>query len=617
MADGAAVVTRRKWDVPPPLRAAGVAAFRALWFAMLALAVIAPVLGFWVANDYVERVPMPFERLGLAHSLRGGRIVLTTPYTEEGIRSGIKAGDRLIAVDGRPVTDLARDRPAIAVLLERPEGATARIRTRSPDGVERDHVLTRLQATVDADFAEAGVTMRQYRAIQLSIDAVPTTFLIVAAILLFRRRSRELAPALLSFGFLLIAAATGSSAYYFYQWFQELAGIDLYRSIDFVSLAGWDIALIVLLLFPDGRFAQRWAPVVALLLIPEAVGELLYLFPVWLPTFLIFFAPALLSLALRYRQLPIGALRQQMRWAFLGFVAGGMFMAMATLVAWLSLAGFEPARIVLPLIAQALYALGQTCFPAGLLVSLLKFRLYDADRLITRSASLAVVTLLLGAAFAALAKGMELFFETYFGREAGAWPGVIGAGLAVALVTPLHGTIHRWAEGRFQKALLRMRRELPPCVGDLRETAGLATVLDETLARIEAGISASRAAVAIDGRIAAARGGGAAAVPALPADGHEPIVEPSDPIFPLRIPLAVKSEPPVGWLLLGPRPDDSLYGKEELEALVEIADPVARAIRVIRLREGREAEHRRREARQDRRIAALEKALRPFVDRPA
>ena len=83
-----------------------------------------------------------------------------------------------------------------------------------------------------------------------------------------------------------------------------------------------------------------------------------------------------------------------------------------------------------------------------------------------------------------------------------------------------------------------------------------------------------------------------------------------DARFPLRIPLRADDEPAlVGWLLLGPRPDGSFYGRDERDALAEIAGPVARAIRIVELREAREQQARAQARRQERRIAALERKL--------
>jgi hypothetical protein len=139
------------------------------------------------------------------------------------------------------------------------------------------------------------------------------------------------------------------------------------------------------------------------------------------------------------------------------------------------------------------------------------------------------------------------------------------------LITPMHRRIQDWAERRFQKALLHLRRDLPDCVGDLRETAGMAELLGDVLARVEAGTRAVRSAVVIDGQTVAARGG----------EGD----------YPLSIPLRIShQETEVGALLVGPRPDGSAPGKDEREALTEVADPIARAMRIVGVRERQLAE---------------------------
>src|ERR1044072_9484554 len=107
---------RAKAAMPPRLRAAGFAAFKTLWFALLALAVVAPVAGVWVRASYVERKSAPFERAGLALDFPGGKLRLAEPYTEEARRSGIAAGDRIVAVDGRTVSAALCPTPTIATL---------------------------------------------------------------------------------------------------------------------------------------------------------------------------------------------------------------------------------------------------------------------------------------------------------------------------------------------------------------------------------------------------------------------------------------------------------------------------------------------------------------------
>ncbi len=65
----------------------------------------------------------------------------------------------------------------------------------------------------------------------------------------------------------------------------------------------------------------------------------------------------------------------------------------------------------------------------------------------------------------------------------------------------------------------------------------------------------------------------------------------------------------IGALLVGPRPDGSAPGKDEREALAEIADPVARAVQIVLTREAREAEAERERTEMLESLAGLSRRL--------
>ena len=104
-----------------------------------------------------------------------------------------------------------------------------------------------------------------------------------------------------------------------------------------------------------------------------------------------------------------------------------------------------------------------------------EFQFYDPERQEVRvvvvhppkrrywlHALLFLLTLLIGLTFAVSAKTLEYLVETWLGQEAGGLSGAIAAGLAVLLVTPLNARIQDWAERRFQKDLLMLRRDRTP-----------------------------------------------------------------------------------------------------------------------------------------------------------
>jgi hypothetical protein len=146
----------------------------------------------------------------------------------------------------------------------------------------------------------------------------------------------------------------------------------------------------------------------------------------------------------------------------------------------------------------------------------------------------------------------------------------------------------------------------------LRESAPVEQLVSAVMSRVEAGVRSTREAVllASGGKLAIAgiRGTSAKDLRAwqrgwrVPAGEQALNCDKHDTLFPLRLRLCIETsgEPEtVGWLLLGPRPDGSFFGKDEREALAHIAGPVARAIHIAQLRE-------RREADAEKRLSALE-----------
>jgi predicted transcriptional regulator len=178
------------------------------------------------------------------------------------------------------------------------------------------------------------------------------------------------------------------------------------------------------------------------------------------------------------------------------------------------------------------------------------------------------------------------------------------------MINPIYERVQGWAERRFQRKLVEMRRDLPDCLRDLRHFATLPELVEEILKRISAGVRSARLALVLDGRVAGSRGTSEAEVEAwLDRTKLDPAcssgVETGDSFFPLRRPLSLDDGTCLGWILLGPHPDRSRLSTAELDALDELAGPVARAVRVVLARQAREREVTDSIARQQRQIDAL------------
>src|SRR4029079_17293814 len=147
------------------------------------------------------------------------------------------------------------------------------------------------------------------------------------------------------------------------------------------------------------------------------------------------------------------------------------------------------------------FALAVLVLQVGLLVALVRYRLYDAEFVISRSANVALITLAVAAVFAGTADGLKQIIYNYYGNTSSEGPIIFAAALSTVLVNPIQERVQRWSEQKFQKNLFLLRDDLPEVIRDMRETASLGEMLEEILARIELGVRAVRSAAIVGGRV--------------------------------------------------------------------------------------------------------------------
>lgn len=423
----------------------------------------------------------------------------------------------------------------------------------------------------------------------LGLRLAKSLVLLAVAAILFRRRQRDCVAAMLSLAFLLW---TVSSSIDFLSGSMLAALLDRLRFLLFA---------LALLLFPKGRWQPVWTRAVAvailaafLLGIAEAVGLLgtrLYL-PIAIGCVL----AALAALHARYRAADLGAEKQQLKWVTLGLFAGIALILAARAGAALTAGAAMPPFGSLAI--EGLFQLGIIVLALGFLVSLLRYRLYDAEAAISRSAVYAALTLALVGTFAASEALIELVGQRLFGMAIGNISGAVGAALAAMMLTPLHGRISSWAEQRFQHDLATLKAELPDLLALLSTSASVNRLAEAVLPRIEQAVQATRIALLVDGKLVGAQGIALSAARRLlrrwrPPEGVEMLDRDDRDAFPLRIALRCPLGSIRAWLLLGPRPDGSFYGRDDLDALSEIAPPLERALLTVAEREIAEGARRR------------------------
>jgi hypothetical protein len=274
---------------------------------------------------------------------------------------------------------------------------------------------------------------------------------------------------------------------------------------------------------------------------------------------------------------------------------------------------------------EGIFQLGIIVLALGFLISLLRYRLYDAEAAISRSAAYAGLTLALVGTFAASEALIQTLGQRYFGSGVGDLSGGIAAAVAAVLLTPLHSRISAWAEQHFQHDLAVLKQDLPDLLMTLSAGASVKRLAATVLPRIEQAVQSTCVALLVDNRLVATQGISLAAARKLlkdwrPPASEEPIGRDDDEAFPLRMALRCPLGSVRGWLLLGLRPDGSFYGKDDVEALSTIALPLQRTLFQVAEREredrlrraGREAMSRALSA-MDERLTILEQAYRRLI----
>ncbi len=528
------------------------------------------------------------------------------PFADVGYLAGYHDGDLVTAVDGKP---LPSDAPGRIAMLAVPDGTRLAVTVMHKDGRVSTIRVVRSSAYERDAYAGWHINFAARRWAVFAVDMLAYLAGLAAALLLFLRRPHDPVAMVLTVALLTIPLSSGNVA-------TTLPG----RLGMIASVIPPLAATIAILLFPDGKLTTPWHWVALALgfvatvpygIVPDLVAMQSSSFY----RMLFYSGEVALLLALRaqFRLTPPGVERQQIKFVMLGAVVSALLAIFATLIdtqlyhympegqrAWMSMSKW---------IVQALSSLA---LPAGLLVSLTRYRLYDADTAISRSVAYSALTVGILIVFAGSEKLIEIFGEEYFGASVGAVAGGLGAAVAASMIAPLHHRMTHWTEHRFRSALLHLRQGLPLLLADLRETGTPDMLVDAMLVRIEKGVHAAHGAVVMAGEVVSARGVDSGAVRAwlaswnAPASGRHLLEsDRADRLFPLRMPLEADGAGHVGWLLLGPRPDGSFHGRTERAALAEIAEPSARALAIARERQRRDRLSSARDAEREGLIAEL------------
>ncbi|WP_052667292.1 hypothetical protein [Nitriliruptor alkaliphilus] len=256
------------------------------------------------------------------------------------------------------------------------------------------------------------------------------------------------------------------------------------------ALPGWHRAVFWLFLVLMGGFALAAALKPGPLQLTERPNPL-GIGPDWFDTvwdhgFVIIPVFALLgvgSLVARWRR--AGTVeRAQLKW----FMGGATVLVVMLTTVAVAPEAAEPS--VVETLAGAVALLAFWALPAAILVAVLRYRLYDIDRLVSRTVTYAVIVAVLAAVYVA---GV-LVLGSLFPRQGDL--GVAASTLAVAaLFVPLRRRVQRAVEQRFNRSRYDAERELERFAARLRDELDLDGLTDDLLDVVTTTLQPTRAGV--------------------------------------------------------------------------------------------------------------------------
>jgi hypothetical protein len=256
------------------------------------------------------------------------------------------------------------------------------------------------------------------------------------------------------------------------------------------------IALVgIPLVFPDGRLPSRRFRAVVLLTVAGAAGWMFgsvfdtpadLIVAVSVP---VAFGGAVTAVILRFRR-GDSVQRQQIKWLAAVVIVGAM-----SELAGLMLFGLN-ADLGSALVIIGLFALYALPFVIG--IAILRYRLYDIDRIISRTLAYVLITAVLVGAYAAL---VVLLGGPLAGATGGDTISVALSTLVVAaLFQPLRHRVQSIVDRRFDRARYDGQRLVDAFAGRLRDEVDIATVTADLDATVRTAVRPATAALWVRGR---------------------------------------------------------------------------------------------------------------------
>jgi hypothetical protein len=325
------------------------------------------------------------------------------------------------------------------------------------------------------------------------LSILATLLSIALSVLVFWRKPHD--PMAVFFSFYLLFYAlfmTGpiesANAY----WIPEQPELALRLQSIFFMLPN----LVLLLIFPNGRFQPRWTQVLLWLGLIFTIGALFLdpgelIVPKTLPAQLLLgllYSLLLASLSVqiyRYRSVYSHAERQQAKWAVFGILAWLFLIGLSSIPYYYLLlqpAG-QPIPAWQPLVAP-LWFVALFVLPAAFTVAILRSRLWDIDFIVRRTLFYGLLTGLLASVYFGAVTMLQSFFSAAIGHQSTA--ALVISTLAIAaLFNPLRRRVQDLIDRRFYRQKYNAENALAAFAAEARSETDLEHLADRLAGTVQ------------------------------------------------------------------------------------------------------------------------------------
>jgi hypothetical protein len=322
-----------------------------------------------------------------------------------------------------------------------------------------------------------GLSVGTYAAFILALTLVLALLCFVVGAVIFWRRSDDWMALLVALAVVVTVTLSG-----------DVYGMNMNSAwgvLDMVlSVLGTGVYVLVLSLFPDGRFVPRWT---RWLLLCWPVALFVSFIP-WVYTLVWHAALGLLLIAQVYRHRTAASplQRQQTKWLLYGGSVGVIAIVVLTVLPFL-FPSLGQAGSFYWLVSLPVYLVISFTLPLCIGLAILRYRLYDIDLIIHRTLVYSTLTVLLAMIYFGLVFAMQFLLRGLISQTNGV--ALVVSTLAIAaLFQPLRHRIQSFIDRRFYRRKYDAARTLAAFSVTVRDEvdldklcAKLTAVVEETM----------------------------------------------------------------------------------------------------------------------------------------